>query len=330
MQPSGYPTNFFSNIRTPAGIEVPSLWRVGHIPGAMVTSLTSTFEGKDAPNPHDAEAIVSSPVKPRATALSAPSLARRSAPTRPTKTSRPCNPGGQASASATSKSRLMNPATGIPIAHETKELVMPSPPLFSFTARSETRPAGGRCMTSSRGDNHRSRSADRFAESPTTLPSRRRSSTNRRSRGARRPLVWQRGDHGHASSSDKVAGLVYVSRRRARRAVGQRPAGTLPVARDGPLVRPAQLADGGVEVSIDPARFHDVFCADVPAPTLRSWRSRSARSRPRRSTIATRCTADEAVLGGVRYGGYPVTQLHRFSYDRQAPRSPRSKAPPTS
>ncbi|HJY69783.1 MAG TPA: alpha/beta hydrolase, partial [Streptosporangiaceae bacterium] len=37
-----------------AGIEVTeSYGEVGHIPDAMVTSLTSTFEGKDAPNPHD-------------------------------------------------------------------------------------------------------------------------------------------------------------------------------------------------------------------------------------------------------------------------------------
>src|SRR6266576_836897 len=60
VQPSGYPTNFFANIQTPAGIEVTeSYGEVGHIPDAMVTSLTSTFEGEDAPNPHDvAEAIV--------------------------------------------------------------------------------------------------------------------------------------------------------------------------------------------------------------------------------------------------------------------------------
>ena len=60
VQPSGYPTNFFANLQTPAGIEVTeSYGEVGHIPDAMVTSLTSTFEGKDAPNPHDvAEAIV--------------------------------------------------------------------------------------------------------------------------------------------------------------------------------------------------------------------------------------------------------------------------------
>jgi len=60
VQPSGYPTNFFANIQTPAGIEVTeSYGEVGHIPDAMVTSLTATFEGNDAPNPHDvAEAIV--------------------------------------------------------------------------------------------------------------------------------------------------------------------------------------------------------------------------------------------------------------------------------
>jgi NAD(P)-dependent dehydrogenase (short-subunit alcohol dehydrogenase family) len=59
VQPSGYPTNFFTNIQTPAGIEITkSYGEVGQIPDAMVTSLTATFEGKDAPNPHDvAEAI---------------------------------------------------------------------------------------------------------------------------------------------------------------------------------------------------------------------------------------------------------------------------------
>src|SRR5882757_3536544 len=60
VQPSAYPTNFLTSSQTPAGIEVTeSYGEVGHIPDAMVTSLTATFEGKDAPNPHDvAEAIV--------------------------------------------------------------------------------------------------------------------------------------------------------------------------------------------------------------------------------------------------------------------------------
>jgi NADP-dependent 3-hydroxy acid dehydrogenase YdfG len=58
VQPTGYPT-FFANIQTPAGTEVAeSYGEVGRIPDAMATSLMASFEGKDAPNPHDvAEAI---------------------------------------------------------------------------------------------------------------------------------------------------------------------------------------------------------------------------------------------------------------------------------
>jgi NAD(P)-dependent dehydrogenase (short-subunit alcohol dehydrogenase family) len=60
VQPSTYPTNFVASIQRPAGTEVTkSYGEVGHIPDAMFKSLTSTFEGTDAPNPHDvAEAIV--------------------------------------------------------------------------------------------------------------------------------------------------------------------------------------------------------------------------------------------------------------------------------
>jgi NAD(P)-dependent dehydrogenase (short-subunit alcohol dehydrogenase family) len=60
VQPSTYPTNFLASIQRPAGTEVTkSYGEVGHIPDAMFKSLTSTFEGKDGPNPHDvAEAIV--------------------------------------------------------------------------------------------------------------------------------------------------------------------------------------------------------------------------------------------------------------------------------
>jgi NAD(P)-dependent dehydrogenase (short-subunit alcohol dehydrogenase family) len=60
VQPSGYPTNFFTNLQSPASTEVTkSYGEVGQIPDAMVKSLTSTLEGKDAPDPHEvAEAIV--------------------------------------------------------------------------------------------------------------------------------------------------------------------------------------------------------------------------------------------------------------------------------
>jgi NAD(P)-dependent dehydrogenase (short-subunit alcohol dehydrogenase family) len=59
VQPSAYPTNFFTGIQTPADTEVTkSYGEVGQIPDAMFKSFTSRFEGKDAPNPHDvAEAI---------------------------------------------------------------------------------------------------------------------------------------------------------------------------------------------------------------------------------------------------------------------------------
>jgi len=59
VQPSTYPTNFLANIQTPAGTEVTeSYGTVGRIPDAMFESLTATFEGNDAPNPHDvAEAV---------------------------------------------------------------------------------------------------------------------------------------------------------------------------------------------------------------------------------------------------------------------------------
>jgi NADP-dependent 3-hydroxy acid dehydrogenase YdfG len=59
IQPSAYPTNFLTSSQTPAGTEVTeSYGEVGHIPDAIVRNLMSTFEGKDAPNPHDvAEAV---------------------------------------------------------------------------------------------------------------------------------------------------------------------------------------------------------------------------------------------------------------------------------
>jgi pimeloyl-ACP methyl ester carboxylesterase len=68
-----------------------------------------------------------------------------------------------------------------------------------------------------------------------------------------------------AGASDKVAGLVYV-------------AGLIPDEGEsvtdlqsrypslamGPILQQRVLPDGGVEVSVDPERFHDVFAADVP------------------------------------------------------------------
>ena len=59
LQPSAYPTNFYTGIQTPADTEVTkSYGEVGQIPDAIFKSFTTRFEGKDAPNPHDvAEAV---------------------------------------------------------------------------------------------------------------------------------------------------------------------------------------------------------------------------------------------------------------------------------
>jgi NADP-dependent 3-hydroxy acid dehydrogenase YdfG len=59
VQPSGYSTNFFTNLQSPASTEVTkSYGEVGQIPDAMVKTLREGLEGNDAPNPHGvAEAV---------------------------------------------------------------------------------------------------------------------------------------------------------------------------------------------------------------------------------------------------------------------------------
>jgi NADP-dependent 3-hydroxy acid dehydrogenase YdfG len=54
VQPSGYPTNFFTNLQSPASTEVTKAYgEVGEIPDEMVKTLMASLEGKNAPNPHD-------------------------------------------------------------------------------------------------------------------------------------------------------------------------------------------------------------------------------------------------------------------------------------
>jgi pimeloyl-ACP methyl ester carboxylesterase len=123
-----------------------------------------------------------------------------------------------------------------------------------------------------------------------------------------------------AGGSDKVAGLVYVA--------GVVPdqgesvndlQGRFPSLAMGPLVRPAELADGSVEISIDPARFPDVFGADLPADDAAF---RAISQRPVAVTAfddpataaAWRAKPSWAVFGT---GDLPVApELHRFSYNR--------------
>jgi pimeloyl-ACP methyl ester carboxylesterase len=123
-----------------------------------------------------------------------------------------------------------------------------------------------------------------------------------------------------AGSSDKVAGLVYVA--------GVVPdegesvndlQGRFPSLAMGPLVQPLELADGSVEISIDPARFPDVFGADLPADDAAF---RAISQRPVAATAfddpataaAWREKPSWAVFGT---GDRPVApDLHRFQYKR--------------
>jgi pimeloyl-ACP methyl ester carboxylesterase len=123
-----------------------------------------------------------------------------------------------------------------------------------------------------------------------------------------------------AGNSDKVAGLVYVA--------GVVPdegesvnalQGRFPSLAMGPLVQPLELADGTVEISIDPARFPDVFAADLPADDA-AFRAISQRP------VAAAAFDDPATASAWRdkpswavfgTGDRPLApELHRFSYDR--------------
>ena len=86
----------------------------------------------------------------------------------------------------------------------------------------------------------------------------------------------------------------------------------------GTLVRPASLPDGSMEISIDPARFHNVFCADLPADDAAfmaiSQRPVAAAFGDPVTASAWRAKPSWAVFGTADFPVAP--ELHRFSYDR--------------
>ena len=123
-----------------------------------------------------------------------------------------------------------------------------------------------------------------------------------------------------AGSSDKVVGLVYV----AGVAPDEGESVTdlqerFPSLAMGPLVQPVALPDGNVELTIDPARFPDVFGADLPAADAAfmaiSQRSVAATAFDDRATAAAwRTTPSWAVFGTADHPVAPA--LQRFAYDR--------------
>src|SRR3954464_2034289 len=123
-----------------------------------------------------------------------------------------------------------------------------------------------------------------------------------------------------AGASEKVAGLVYVA--------GFVPdegesitdlQGRYPSLAMGNFLQPRPLPDGGVELSVDPERFHDIFCADVPddQATFMAHAQRPivATAFEEPATVAAWRTKPSWAVFGT--GDQPTApQLHRFSYER--------------
>jgi pimeloyl-ACP methyl ester carboxylesterase len=123
-----------------------------------------------------------------------------------------------------------------------------------------------------------------------------------------------------AGVSDKVAALVYVGAfvpdegesitdLQAR----------FPSLAMGNFLQPRPLPDGSVELSVDPDRFHDIFCADVPADAAAFM---AHAQRPLVVTAFDEAAAAAAWRTKPSWGVFgtadkPIApDLHRFSLDR--------------
>ena len=123
-----------------------------------------------------------------------------------------------------------------------------------------------------------------------------------------------------AGASEKVAGLVYVAGFAPDEGESITDLQTrFPSLAMGNFLDPRPLPDGGVELTVQPQRFHDIFCADVSdaeaafmahaqRPLLAAVFEEPA------ATAAWRTTPSWAVFGTADQPIAP--QLHRFSYDR--------------
>jgi pimeloyl-ACP methyl ester carboxylesterase len=125
-----------------------------------------------------------------------------------------------------------------------------------------------------------------------------------------------------AGVSDKVAGLVYVDAFMPDAGESITDLQTrYPSLVMGNFLQPRPLHDGSVELSVDPDRFQDVFCADVPDDVAAFM---AHAQRPLAATVfeepaeaaAWRTKPSWAVFGT---GDHPVAlELHRFSCGRAA------------
>ena len=123
-----------------------------------------------------------------------------------------------------------------------------------------------------------------------------------------------------AGASDKVAALVYVGAFMPDQGESITDLQTrFPSLAMGDFLQPRPLPDGNVELSVDPERFHDIFCADVP-DDVAAFMAHAQRPlvvtafEERATTVAWRAKPSWAVFGTADQPIAP--QLHRFSSDR--------------
>jgi pimeloyl-ACP methyl ester carboxylesterase len=123
-----------------------------------------------------------------------------------------------------------------------------------------------------------------------------------------------------AGASDKVAGLVYVAGFAPDEGESITDLQTrFPSLIMDNFLQPRPLPDGGVELSVDPKRFRDIFCPDVPVAdaAFMAYAQRplleSAFEDPA-AAAAWRVKPSWAVFGTADRPIIP--ELHRFSYSR--------------
>jgi pimeloyl-ACP methyl ester carboxylesterase len=123
-----------------------------------------------------------------------------------------------------------------------------------------------------------------------------------------------------AGVSDKVAGLVYVAGFVPDEGETITDLQTrFPSLAMGNFLAPRPLPDGGVELTVDPQRFHDIFCADVPDAEAAFM---AHAQRPLLASVFEEPAAAAAWRAKPSWGVFgtadqPIApQLHRFSYDR--------------
>ncbi len=123
-----------------------------------------------------------------------------------------------------------------------------------------------------------------------------------------------------AGVSDKVAALVYVDAFMPDEGESITDLQTrFPSLVMGNFLQPRPLPDGSVELSVDPVRFQDVFCADVPEDVARFM---AHAQRPLAASVFEEQAAAAAwrtkpSWGVFGTGDHPIaTELHRFSLDR--------------